>query len=975
MNQPLPAASLAEAYEVLEVVRRGGLSTTLRVRHRGTGDLRCIDVGRPAPGEREVLERRLDTEARPLMELRHPHVVRVVDAAVGQAGEACIVREDHDGVTMRRLTGSHRPSVALAVELLRQAADAVAFLHENGRKVGGLTPEGLLVGHGEAAGAPRLVLGDLGLAKDWQEEAALTAAGLFVGRLKYTAPEQFEASGRQTPPSDIYTLGLVAYELLTGTHPIAGDTASSLIAGHLFRPPTGFAESDPEHRIPEPLRELVLAALSKDPAQRPAAVALRDELARIQGDLPAFEPTEIDRWVGVRPVGSATAVAPGPQNGAAAATVSETTATHPMATSDTDEALRTAATPSRPQVPDAEQLDAWLAEARALARDEEFLDARDKVRKVLKVRPDHSMGLMLLASLEACLKIQVEESKAHQTLVVKPGASEPKPADEQTPRVSVKPLEGGSQTLVLPTAGSAGVGSGPSGTETVQVSNETFQDLVAEAKTANVADAPAMLEPTPVRVDDEMPTQRLETLASPRLDVDAGSQVPGAPASTERLDLLDGLDDGRTRPLKPELLRRVSEAEPPPSATPASGPASGSVAPASASDPESTPAPARVLDPAEFANGTTQLLGATDSPAAAPVDAPGGAPSELPGTVTMPMEQIEEKKRQALERVEARDRDLQARIQQDPGHETWPALESSHSADAAASAETAKTAEVESEPPVLPTLPSIPTQAPTATPREVEAGHPSSFADPAPTSPPIPPTEPVPVVRQEARSPTPTPTPAPSVPASETGSVDELGFGGAPAPAFVERTPRGRARRRGKGGRRTGRPGDSGRRGSGRGVMFGAVLAALLVFAIGYAVAAGIDLRRLVGLGETEQTSPPIVDPPVAVEPGLLLLDAAPWAVIVRITDPIGEEVPLRFRHTPALFELAPGTYKVVLAPSEDGGGLSNGSDPEGSDPEGSDPEGNETFEVEVLSQQTTSVRPEFAQLSVDDYFRLMEWQ
>ena len=891
VTQSLPAARLAEAYEVIEVVRRGGLSTTFRARHRGSGDLRCIDVLRPAPGARDALERRLDAEARPLMELRHPNVARLVDAAVGEGGEACLVRENHDGATLRRLTGSQRPSVALAVELLCQTADALAFLHQRGRKVGDLSPEGLLLGRASEDTA-QMVVADLGLAKDWQEEASLTAAGLFVGRLRYAAPEQFDAAGRKGAPGDVYALGLVAYELLTGRHPITGDSASSLIAGHLFRPPVEFSESDPEGRVPEALRQIVLSALAKDAEKRPTATALRDELASLQAELPAIEGSEIDRWLGPRG-GQVPSGAPGD-----------------------------APTETQAAIPAEAQLETWLEEAHALAREEEFLAAREKVRQVLKVQPDHSMGLMLLASLEACLKIQVEESNTHQTLVMSPESGVADTGDETADASGTQDLRdtlvGGTATVQLPVVG----GEPALGTETVRVTAEDLRQMTAEASDPRPEVEPAQDE-TPAdeppddvgAVDESTTTQRL----------DAMSQIPGGPGSTERLDL-DGdpstriqatLDDDKTRPLSPDLLRQVTAAEPP-------------------------------SEPSALGDGTTQLLN-----------------EELPGTVTMPMEQIEAQKRRALQTAGDRPMDAVA-------EGFRPSLDDTVSPEVTLPVRTDVRPRPATAAPRQPATTAAPTQPGTAAPTPRPAAPPSAEPQAASSWGVISePTEPVPQQPASPKLPEPASRPAPappsdSVPAPSTepatpqapaqASVDQLGFGGAPAPAYESREPRGR---RGRGRRGRGRSGGP-RRGApesksgGTWIMVGAAIAAVLVFGFGYAVSSGVDLRQLVGLGDAEQVVPPSELPPVAVEPGRLLLDAAPWAEIVQISDSLGEDVPLRFRHTPARYELAPGPYTVVVA-----------------GPDGQ----SKTLDVEVVSEQDVEVRPVFEEMSVADYFRRMGWR
>ena len=906
MTQALPAPRLAEAYEVLEVVRRGGLSATFRARHHGSGELRCIDVLRAAPGERESLERRLDAEARPLMEVRHPNVARLVDAAVGEGGEACLVREDHDGITLRRLTGSQRPSVSLAADLIEQAAHALAFLHERGRKVGDLSPEGLLLGRGPDD-APLLVVADLGLAKDWQEEASLTAAGLFVGRLRYAAPEQFDAAGRKGPAGDVYALGLVAYELLTGSHPIAGDTASSLIAGHLFRAPTEFSETDPEGLVPPTLRRLVVSALAKESGERPTARALYEQLAEVRAELPTVEASELDRWLGPRHAADvADTVGPSSSVGTSSSTT---------------------------DVPTEVQLNAWLEEAHALARDEEFLQARDKVRQVLRVQPDHSMGLMLLASLEACLKIQVEESKSHRTVAMSPEADGDPPA-EPTAAVSDAQavrdtLTGGTATVQLPIAG----GLSAPGTETVRVTAEALQRLAAEGAPETLRDA-AQDAPG---LDPDMATQRLEAL----------SQVPGGPASTERLDL-DGspstrvraiLDDDKTRPLTPDLLRRVTEAQPAtqheaPSVpqVPSPIPAAPSSPPPQASEPPlpgPTPSPAVVREESVrssgLGDGTTQLL-----------------EEELPGTVTMPMEQIEAQKRRALEGVSA------------ASPMSVPVAKSNRGADrpmdAVAEGRQASLDDTTSPDVTMPVRARVRSEPPAARPETPEAE--PSWGVVAESSQPQPAEESQPAAAARA---VPVASPGPQEPAP--ASVEQLGFGGGgSAPAYAPAEPRSRrSRRRGRGGRRgRQRRGSPESKSGSKWILVGAALAAVLVFGFGYAVSSGVDLRQILGLSDTEQVIAPSELPPVALEPGRLVIDAAPWAEILQITDSLGEEVPLRFRHTPARYVLAPGPYSVVVA-----------------GPDGQ----SQTLEVEVVSDQDFEVRPVFEEISVDDYFRRMGWR
>jgi tRNA A-37 threonylcarbamoyl transferase component Bud32 len=233
--------------EVLELLGKGGMGAVYKARQPGLDRLVAIKILPPEVGRDPAFAERFTREARALARLGHPNIVSVYD--FGQRdGLFYIVMEYVDGVNLRQaiLAGGMSPEQALAI--VPQICDALQFAHDEGIVHRDIKPENILL---DKRG--RVKIADFGLAKLFGTAADQTLTGehQVMGTLRYMAPEQLEGTHAVDHRADIYSLGVVFYELLTGELPIGR-----------FAPPSKKVQIDVR------LDEVVLRALEKEPEHR-----------------------------------------------------------------------------------------------------------------------------------------------------------------------------------------------------------------------------------------------------------------------------------------------------------------------------------------------------------------------------------------------------------------------------------------------------------------------------------------------------------------------------------------------------------------------------------------------------------------------------------------------------------------------------------------------------------------------------------
>lgn len=260
------AKEIEATYEVLAKMGEGGMGAVYKVRHRFFDEVRVIKVMQAELQAVDELKERFLGEAKRGKQLRHPNLAEVLDFSITEDGTAYIVMEYIAGINLRQLLQRKRGPLDFrtVIPIAQQALQALGFLHSKKFVHRDISPDNLMLTRD--GDVERVKLIDLGIAKSLESTRHLTMAGKFLGKLQYASPEQF--GGQVDARSDIYSFGLVLYELLTNERPITGENSFSIISGHVNRLPRPFEETDPGGLVPSPVREAVLKALQKRPEDR-----------------------------------------------------------------------------------------------------------------------------------------------------------------------------------------------------------------------------------------------------------------------------------------------------------------------------------------------------------------------------------------------------------------------------------------------------------------------------------------------------------------------------------------------------------------------------------------------------------------------------------------------------------------------------------------------------------------------------------
>jgi len=260
---------LAGRYELGPLLGQGGMAEVFEANDLRLGRKVAVKILRPALGSDPGVRERFEKEARTAARLSHPNVVGIIDTGEDD-GIAFIIMERLDGTTLADelrsgpLSEARVRSVGLQVLAALEAAHSAGIVHRDIKPANVLTcPDG------------RVKVADFGIATAADEAQAITGTGLLIGTPAYLAPERLQGAAA-SPAADLYSLGSVLYQCLTGRRPFEGASTLELISAVRERAPEPIHALRPG--VDPALVAVVEAALSKEPEDRPASAA---EMARL----------------------------------------------------------------------------------------------------------------------------------------------------------------------------------------------------------------------------------------------------------------------------------------------------------------------------------------------------------------------------------------------------------------------------------------------------------------------------------------------------------------------------------------------------------------------------------------------------------------------------------------------------------------------------------------------------------------------
>jgi serine/threonine-protein kinase len=288
-DDPLIGRTLLGGYLILELVGIGGMGRVYRAEQTNLGRTVAVKIIHPHLVGEENAAARFITEARAASRLNHPNSVGIIDFGKSPDGQLYLVMEYLRGRDLARVNYEEGPlAFRRMVDVLRQTLAALAEAHNENIIHRDLKPENIIV-EPVRSGGDFVKVVDFGLAKIRADtkQPSITSPGIVCGTPEYMSPEQARGDPLDAR-SDLYAVGVILFQLLTGRLPFQAESPTQVVLAHLTQPPPDPRQVAPERQIPAPMVEVVLRALAKEPKDRyqdsdQFSTALADALANVEG--------------------------------------------------------------------------------------------------------------------------------------------------------------------------------------------------------------------------------------------------------------------------------------------------------------------------------------------------------------------------------------------------------------------------------------------------------------------------------------------------------------------------------------------------------------------------------------------------------------------------------------------------------------------------------------------------------------------
>jgi serine/threonine protein kinase len=273
-DDALLGQTLAGKYRIEEKLSAGGMGTVYRGTHVLMDKTVAVKVLRPSLAADEKIVARFSREARAASRISHPHALSVTDFGEAEGGVVFLVMEYLSGLTLKQIIRQDGPmALPRAVEILRQVGGALDAAHSEGVVHRDLKSDNIMLLSSSGTDYAKVL--DFGIAKIKEPEGTydpgLTAPDLVIGTPQYMSPEQCSQSPDIDARSDIYSLGVILYEMLVGHVPFTGGSPTAIMLKHLQHPAPSVL--DERGDVPEAIGRVVARAMEKRPEDRYETVA------------------------------------------------------------------------------------------------------------------------------------------------------------------------------------------------------------------------------------------------------------------------------------------------------------------------------------------------------------------------------------------------------------------------------------------------------------------------------------------------------------------------------------------------------------------------------------------------------------------------------------------------------------------------------------------------------------------------------